>query len=121
MPHRHGYPSRTCPLFHIRPQPDPSTFLPTPQELDKDKTEKNAQSYVEDIFKNWNEIHLIIRSHEETIRKRWTKKTVVQRQQLLISAYGKDMPKYHRPDFVAHAKERIYGNMEKGITKFRDS
>jgi hypothetical protein len=52
---------------------------------------------VNQLFEDWEFVNKAVNRHEDAIRKRWTKKTVEQKRQLLLRVEP-DMPKEHRPD-----------------------
>ncbi|KAJ6281928.1 hypothetical protein J3E71DRAFT_362053 [Bipolaris maydis] len=60
---------------------------------------KHASSLGESICKDYNDLNKIIIRHEATIRKRWLKKTQVQRRDILLKAWP-NMPQTHRPDYT---------------------
>lgn len=57
------------------------------------------------ILYNWNALRRILDRHEDTIRKRWTKKTKVRKKTVLHEAWGREMPRLHRPDIEYLLKE----------------
>ncbi|KAE9406699.1 hypothetical protein BT96DRAFT_987253 [Gymnopus androsaceus JB14] len=89
--------------------------IPQPTEEDIQKT---STRYSQSIFQNWNELHHILKLHEETIRKRWAKKTTKQKETILRSAYP-DIPTMHRPDLAALREENL--EQRRQGTRFRDA
>ena len=55
-------------------------------------------------LQHWNELHNLLLQHEETFRKRWIKKTISKRKQVLLAAWP-NIPPSHRPDLGALLKE----------------
>ncbi|KAJ3741754.1 hypothetical protein DFH05DRAFT_1402786 [Lentinula detonsa] len=90
--------------------------IPRPTEED---IQKKAALYSQSIFQDRSELYSILNVHEETIRKRWAKKTVKQRETLLRSAYP-EIPVMHRPDFWALRQETLEERRADG-TKYRDA
>ncbi|KAJ3726432.1 hypothetical protein DFJ43DRAFT_1002169 [Lentinula guzmanii] len=90
--------------------------IPRPTEED---IQKKAALYSQSIFQDRSELYSILNVHEETIRKRWAKKTVKQRETLLRSAYP-EIPVMHRPDFWALRQETLEERRSDG-TKYRDA
>ncbi|KAJ3535329.1 hypothetical protein NM208_g7175 [Fusarium decemcellulare] len=77
----------------------PMPACPSPAEVRQEATQRSRN-----IFASYETLNKILERHEETIRKRWTKKTRKQRLQILLKAWP-DMPSPHRPDFEAFVKE----------------
>ncbi|KAJ4001443.1 hypothetical protein F5050DRAFT_1891180 [Lentinula boryana] len=105
------------------PYPDPieifaasGMVIPRPTEED---IQKKAAVYSQSIFQSRSELYSILNIHEETIRKRWAKKTVKQRETLLRSAYP-EIPVMHRPDLWALRQETREKRRSDG-TKYRDA
>ncbi|KAL6157812.1 hypothetical protein ACJQWK_07516 [Exserohilum turcicum] len=74
--------------------PMPSAFL-TPEGVQKEARERAAK-----IFQNHEVLEKIIERHEETIRKRWSKKSNAQKKKILLEAWP-SMCSQHRPDVAA--------------------
>ncbi|OAL53445.1 hypothetical protein IQ07DRAFT_562298 [Pyrenochaeta sp. DS3sAY3a] len=74
--------------------PRPSSF-PSPAEIRQKAREHSVQ-----LFADHELLSRIVAIHEETIRKRWNKKSGPQRQRILREA-GPDLPDRHRPDIRA--------------------
>ena len=72
----------------------PSAFL-TPEGVQKEARERAAK-----IFQNHEVLEKIIERHEETIRKRWSKKSNAQKKKILLEAWP-SMCSQHRPDVAA--------------------
>lgn len=71
------------------------------------KREATLRSH--NIFNSWNQLHNILLHHEETLRKRWLKKSVAQRKRVLLEAWP-DMAVKHRPDFQILGKNTLNGD-----------
>ena len=67
------------------------------------------------IFADREVLLAILDRYEETLRKRWAKKTGEQRRKVLL----KNMPAMHRPDFEALRRENMH--QTRTATRFRDS
>ncbi|KAI4612870.1 hypothetical protein J4E80_006925 [Alternaria sp. BMP 0032] len=67
-------------------------YFPSRQEV-----ERIAQHQVNTIFGAFDRIRYILERHEDTIRKRWTKKSISKKRQLLLAAQP-NIPNEHRPD-----------------------
>jgi hypothetical protein len=78
--------------------PQPSSF-PTPGEVRQQAFERSNK-----ILSDWATLQKILDRHEETLRKRWMKKSKAQRKMILLTAWS-DMPSTHRPDYEAFRKE----------------
>jgi hypothetical protein len=74
--------------------------MPSPKEV-----RTKARRYAQDLFKDWTTVHAIIERHEETIRKRWTKKSREQKKRILLTAWP-GMATQHRPDVAAFRSMR---------------
>lgn len=92
--------------------PRPSSF-PSANEVRRDAGECSRR-----IFDSYNTISQILMRHEETLRKRWTKRTKEARKKLLL-AVRPNIPQRHRPDF--RALERQSPEQLQAGTKFRDA
>jgi hypothetical protein len=57
------------------------------------------------ILYNWVALRHILDRHEDTIRKRWTKKTRTRKKTVLHEAWGGEIPRLHRPDIEYLIKE----------------
>ena len=68
-------------------------------------------------LQHWNELHTLVVQYEDILRKRWTKKPVNKRKQILLLAWP-NMPASHRPDFDALLMEsheqRVAGTRFRG-------
>ncbi|KAF2744013.1 hypothetical protein M011DRAFT_409519 [Sporormia fimetaria CBS 119925] len=81
----------------------PSSF-PSPEEVRTD-----ARRCADKLFRDYDTLQDIVQRHEDTIRKRWNKKSNVQRKNILQEAWP-NMPARHRPDVAAwkaHSKEKM--------------
>jgi hypothetical protein len=56
------------------------------------------------IFETWKTLREVLRRHEATIQRRWSKKSKAQRLNVLLKAWP-NMPLTHRPDFDAFRRE----------------
>ncbi|KAF7508121.1 hypothetical protein GJ744_009562 [Endocarpon pusillum] len=92
--------------------PWPSSF-PSAAEVRRDASECSRK-----IFDSYRALNQILMRHEETLRKRWTKRTKDARRKLLL-AVRPSMPERHRPDF--RALERESPKQLQSGSKFQDS
>jgi hypothetical protein len=100
--------------FRAHGQPVPPSF-PTPAEV-----KQEARSRAKNIFSDYDTLGQILDRHEDTIRKRWLKKTKKQQRSTLLAAWPNMAPS-HRPDFKALEREGPEGLARQGgVTKFRD-
>lgn len=74
--------------------PMPGSF-PSPDEVRRD-----AQHLATQLYKDYESLGKIVERHEETIRTRWSKKSVPQKKKLLLEAWP-NMSTRHRPDVEA--------------------
>jgi len=74
--------------------PLPSSFL-TPDEV-----EQKARQLAAKLFEDRETLQQIIERHEDTIRKRWSKKSNPQKKKILLEAWP-NMSTQHRPDVAA--------------------
>lgn len=79
------------------------TDLPIPSKLTNEELERHAIRFSTSILKDWTALNAIIKRFEATIQKRWLKKTVKQRRDVLLNAWP-DMARGHRPDFASFRK-----------------
>ncbi|KAI4703780.1 hypothetical protein J4E89_009749 [Alternaria sp. Ai002NY15] len=78
-------------------------YFPSRQEV-----ERIAQHQVDTIFGAFDRIRFILERHEDTIRKRWTKKSTSKKKKLLLAAQP-NIPDEHRPDIaIEHAVQSAY-------------
>jgi hypothetical protein len=73
--------------------------LPSPSEV-----RQKARGLSEDIFRDWKDLSLIVERHEETLRRRWLKKSKEQKKKILLTAWP-NMSSQHRPDIEAWRQE----------------
>lgn len=103
---------------------DPASFSkilggrPVPELKPPADVRHEAAVKSDHIFINYETLHEILKRHEATIWKRWSKKTRQQRLKILLHAWP-NMPAIHRPDFDAFRKESQPGR-DRG-TKYRES
>ena len=74
---------------------DPNVHIASPEEV-----RQTAQKRSRNVIDSYNTLRNILIRHEETIQKRWAKKTRPQRQKILLDAWP-GMVASHRPDFEA--------------------
>ncbi|KAF2765908.1 hypothetical protein EJ03DRAFT_318585 [Teratosphaeria nubilosa] len=74
--------------------------LPTPKKLSTDEIKKLGLQFSTSIIKDWVQLNCTIKRFESTIQKRWLKKSLKQRKEILLTAWP-NMSKEHRPDFAA--------------------
>ncbi|KAI4150585.1 MAG: hypothetical protein L6R39_002233 [Caloplaca ligustica] len=91
--------------------------LPAPKFLSFQESRRVAKQYSQDIFTAQQVLVHILDRHEETLIKRWLKKTTSQRQKVLTAALP-GIPPTHRPDFWAIRKENL--EQLRGGTQYRD-
>lgn len=72
-----------------------------------DAIEHHAAALSQDICDDFKALNAIILRHEALIGFRWRKKTVSERQKLIINAWP-NMPRHHRPDTM----ERFQRNLQ---------
>ena len=93
----------------------PNSALPVPVFKSPDNIRKEARRASQIIHDAYNALHAIVARHEETIQKRWMKKSGKQRLKILLECWP-GMSSHHRPDFEAfRKKQRDHG------TKYRES
>ncbi|KUJ09520.1 uncharacterized protein LY89DRAFT_657928 [Mollisia scopiformis] len=71
----------------------------TPAEAQREARERSTE-----VLAGWNKLRQILERHEDLLRKRWTKKTILQRTNILRGAWPK-ISSVHRPDYKAWRKE----------------
>ncbi|KAL8944455.1 MAG: hypothetical protein Q9211_000597 [Gyalolechia sp. 1 TL-2023] len=74
--------------------------LPVPVFLSFQGASHQAKQYSRDIFTAQRALVHMLDRYEETLIKRWLKKTTSQRQKILLMAFP-SIPPTHRPDFYA--------------------
>ena len=80
------------------------TDLPMPNKtLTKADVQHHAKIFATSIFKDWTLLNAIIKRFESTIQKRWTRKLIRQRREILLRVCP-EMPTCHRPDFAGFRK-----------------
>jgi hypothetical protein len=85
-------------FFSTMGLPQPSSF-PKPAEVRQQALERSTA-----ILSTWTTLQKILERHEETIRKRWVKKSKAQRKAILLTAWP-NMSSTHRPDYQVFRKE----------------
>ncbi|KAI9647667.1 hypothetical protein NHQ30_004052 [Ciborinia camelliae] len=75
----------------------------TPGEVQRQAQERSTQ-----LFKDFSRLREILDREEETIRKRWGKKTKIQRTSIVLKCWP-ELPLKHRPDFDIFFKKRYEG------------
>ncbi|KAK4110152.1 hypothetical protein N656DRAFT_838666 [Canariomyces notabilis] len=92
--------------------------FPIPAYESPGDVRKEARERSRIIHKTFNSLHAIVTRHEETIQKRWLKKSGQQKRKILLECWP-GMSAVHRPDFEAFRKEtkeqRVRG------TKYREA
>ncbi|KAL8995253.1 MAG: hypothetical protein Q9169_004959 [Polycauliona sp. 2 TL-2023] len=78
--------------------------IPTPDFLSLSQVERKAKQHSYHIFAAQRALVNLLDRYESTLIKRWLKRTTVQRQKLLTTAFP-GIPPTHRPDFWAIRKE----------------
>ncbi|KAI4129019.1 MAG: hypothetical protein LQ347_003935 [Umbilicaria vellea] len=94
----------------------PTLIFPEVRGFEELKEE--ASERVLKIWEHWTRLHNILERREDTMRRRWTKKTAEQRKKVLLTAWP-DMPVSHRPDMQALHRETREQRLES--TEFRDA
>lgn len=74
--------------------------LPMPKIKEPAEVRQEARGRSDRIFTSYETLNKILERHEDTIRKRWIKKTRPQRLKVLLNAWP-NMAAVHRPDFEA--------------------
>ncbi|QKX58716.1 uncharacterized protein TRUGW13939_05843 [Talaromyces rugulosus] len=104
---------------------DPASFAkiilgdrPIPELKSPADVRREATARSDKIFTSFETLHEILKRHEATIWKRWSKKTRQQRLKILLNAWP-NMPAVHRPDFDAFRKESRRDRHQG--TKYRES
>lgn len=90
-----------------------------PEFPSPDKAKKESRENSGKVFAAYDTLNKILERHEETIQKRWMKKTRQQRLQILLKAWP-DMPAPHRPDFKAFELEHQDTRSSKYGSKYKD-
>ncbi|KAK3357834.1 hypothetical protein B0T25DRAFT_630794 [Lasiosphaeria hispida] len=80
----------------------PDSVVPAFKAPDDVRKEARERSRI--IHDTYNILHAIVERHEETIQKRWTKRTRQQKLRVLLDCWP-GMAAVHRPDFDAWRKE----------------
>ncbi|CAF9938008.1 MAG: hypothetical protein HETSPECPRED_000739 [Heterodermia speciosa] len=92
--------------------------LPLPNFLSLSDTRQMVTKRSEAVFADRDALRAILERYEETLRKRWGKKTGEQRRKVLVKAYP-GIPAIHRPDFAALRREGA--DETRSGTRFRDA
>lgn len=92
--------------------------LPVPNFLSLSETRRMATTRSKAVFADRDALLGILERYEETLRKRWGKKTGEQRRKVLLKAYP-DIPAIHRPDFAALRREGA--DRTRAATQFHDA
>ena len=92
--------------------------LPVPSFLSISDTRQMAKQRSKAVFTDRDALLGILERYEDTLRKRWWKKTGEQRRKVLLKAYP-DIPAIHRPDFAALRREGA--DQTRVRTRFRDA
>lgn len=75
--------------------------LPMPKTVHPKKVRSEALERSTAIFTHWNILRAILDRHEETIHKRWLKKTKTQRVEMLLRAWPNMVSCCHRLSSLA--------------------
>ncbi|KAF2870536.1 hypothetical protein BDV95DRAFT_619552 [Massariosphaeria phaeospora] len=95
--------------FGIPGAPD---FRETADEtINFDEAVEFANEESESIFTRWKTLTSILERYEDTIRKRWGKKTREQRKKLLLQSWP-DIILYHRPDLRHYRRKTAVGESD---------
>ena len=78
--------------------------IPLPKFMTVDEVRKESTQRSRRLFELWNKLHNILLQHEDTLRKRWVKKSLPQRKKILLTAWP-NMASTHRPDYEAFKRE----------------
>ena len=70
-----------------------------PPPLPPAEVRSQAQGRSQSVLTSWSLLSHIVERYGTIIGKRWSKKNVQQRKQILVTAWGNNMPACHRPDF----------------------
>lgn len=93
--------------------------LPRPPSMpNTNEVRQEARERSTEVLSNWNRLRHILERHEEVIRKRWMKKSKVQRSEIILQAWP-GLSANHRPDFLALVEEG--GQTRSTSTKFREA
>ena len=79
-------------------------YQPVPTFLNFSETRQMATKRSKAVFADRDALFGLLERYEETLRKRWVKKTGEQRRKVLLKAYP-DIPATHRPEFAALRRE----------------
>ncbi|KAF8192685.1 hypothetical protein K438DRAFT_1969816 [Mycena galopus ATCC 62051] len=92
--------------------------MPRPQAI---YTPEEAARVVDDIcpklFNTWRRLRAIVFAHEETIRKRWSKRTTIKRKQLLQEV-DPNLPKEHAPEIARLRDKTVTAILEQNRSDF---
>ncbi|TVY82358.1 hypothetical protein LSUE1_G003449 [Lachnellula suecica] len=77
----------------------PQPVMPTRNEAQREARERSAE-----VISSWTTLRQILERYEDVLRKRWAKKTKVQRAKVISETWPK-MSATHRPDYAALSKE----------------
>lgn len=96
-----------------------SDYLVHEFAITAEKVAADADARVKKIFENLTFLRQILDRHEATIQKRWQKKTIKARREIIIQSWHTKMPLSHRPDFEALEGEGDFERLEEG-TKYHN-
>ena len=74
-----------------------------PDVMSADELQAEASKRSKDIFADWAILHRYLETYEEVMRKRWIKKSNVQRKKIILTAWP-EMPQTHNPYFETVVK-----------------
>lgn len=78
----------------------------------REEVRRKSTARTTSIFASFSNLRGILEYHEATIQKRWTKKTRIQRQAILLKAWP-NMPTMHRPDLDAYKRKLTQSKQHK--------
>ncbi|KAL2069691.1 hypothetical protein VTL71DRAFT_14370 [Oculimacula yallundae] len=85
---------------------DTESTTPSSEQTSPPKDERTPEDIQDEvlflaasIFRSWDQLHIILDAHQDTIFARWTKKTRALKEELLVEAWP-EIPRTHRPDFA---------------------
>ncbi|KAB5518728.1 hypothetical protein GE09DRAFT_1294017 [Coniochaeta sp. 2T2.1] len=92
--------------FVPHPELDDVGGLALPKVLKPAEARRDAAGSVNRVLANQRLLQQILERHEAVIQRRWEKKGGKQRLEILLKAWGDDIPPTHRPDFAAWRSDR---------------
>ncbi|KAB8299139.1 hypothetical protein EYC80_001247 [Monilinia laxa] len=93
--------------------------IPHPSSTpDLDVVRQEGRERSTEVLSHWNRLKNLLERHEEVIRKRWMKKSKVQKSKIILQAWP-GLSATHRPEFKALIEEGSQARSEG--TRFRDA